>query len=95
MQSGFWYRFAPFFVGAVAVLSKPIQRWIALQERKVEISATVAGEQAAQYAAKIERLEARVAVLDRIVTDRGTALADEIETLRTPAAPPFKPAPLN
>ena len=87
---------APFAVGLAVTLSKPLQRWIALQERKVEISATVAGEQAAQYAAKIERLEARVAVLDRIVTDRGTALAEEIETLRTPAAPPpFKPKPLN
>ncbi len=88
---------APFFVGALAMVSKPMQRWIALQERKAEISASVAGEQAAQYAAKIERLEARVAVLDRIVTDRGTALADEIEALRppAPARPELKQTPLN
>ncbi len=81
----------------IAILSNPIKRWIALQERKAEISATVAGEQAAQYATKIERLEARVAVLDRIVTDRGTALAEEIETLRAPlpARPGVTPTPLN
>ena len=74
---------APFAVGLAVTLSKPLQRWIALQERKVEISATVAGEQAAQYAAKIERLEARVAVLERIATDPGHALGQEIEKLRT------------
>lgn len=80
-----------------AILSSPLKRWIALQERRAEISASVAGEQAAQYAAKIERLEARVAVLDRIVTDRGIALAAEIETLRTPTAarPDIKQMPLN
>ena len=79
-----------------AILSGPLKRWIALQERKVEISATVAGEQAAQYAAKIERLEARVAVLDRIVTDRGSALTDEIEALRVSSAQPLtKASPLN
>lgn len=75
----------------VAILSGPLKRWIALQERKAEISATVAGEQAAQYAAKIERLEARVAVLNRIVTDKSSTLADEIDAL---AAPPRNP-PLN
>ena len=79
----------------VAILSSPIKRWIALQERKAEISASVAGEQAAQYAAKIERLEARVAVLDRIVTDRGTDLAAEIDALpHAPVLPPKSP-PLN
>jgi len=82
---------AVFAVPIVAILSSPLKRWIALQERKVEISAQVAGEQAAQYAAKIERLEARVAVLDRIVTDRGTDLANQIDAL--PAAP--KAPPLN
>ncbi len=85
---------AVFAIPIVAILSSPLKRWIALQERKAEISATVAGEQAAQYAAKIERLEARVAVLNRIVTDKGTSLADEIDAL--PAAPIApKPPSLN
>ena len=39
-------------------------------------------EKAAQYAAQVERLEQRVRVLERVVTDRGTTLAHEIETLR-------------
>ena len=33
---------------------------------------------------QILRLEERVAVLERIVTDRGTQLSDEIERLRSP-----------
>jgi hypothetical protein len=37
---------------------------------------------AAQQDAKIELLEDRIAVLERIVTDRGYGLASEIEALR-------------
>lgn len=44
-------------------------------------------EKAAQYAAQTERLEARVRVLERIVTDRGIDVAQEIDKLRD--------APLN
>ena len=44
-------------------------------------------EKAAQYAAQTERLEARVRVLERIATDRGVDVAEEIEKLRD--------APLN
>ncbi len=66
-----------------AILSSPLNRWIKLRERQVELAATTAGEQAAQYAAKIERLEQRVAVLERIATDPGYALGHEIEKLRT------------
>ena len=39
-------------------------------------------EKAAQYAAHTERLEQRVRVLERIVTDKGIDVADEIERLR-------------
>jgi len=65
-------------------------RWMKLKQKQMELAATTAGEQAAQYAAKIERLEAHVATLNRIVTDRGVHLADEIEQLRAPAKPPAK-----
>ncbi|WP_419816689.1 hypothetical protein [Glacieibacterium sp.] len=65
--------------------SKIFTRWADLKEKQLGITATIAGEQAAQYAAKIERLEAHVAVLNRIVTDKGTGLSEEIEALRTPA----------
>ena len=67
----------------VAILQKPLNQWLDMKRREVELAATTAGEQAAQYAAKIERLESRVAVLERIATDPGHALGAEIEKLRT------------
>jgi hypothetical protein len=41
-----------------------------------------AAEKAAQYVAHTERLEQRMRVLERIVTDKGLVLSDEIEKLR-------------
>lgn len=41
-----------------------------------------AAEKAAQYAAHTERLEQRVRVLERIVTDRGLDLSNRIDDLR-------------
>ena len=64
-----------------------IKPWIALQQRKLELEAQMVAEKAAQYAAQTERLEQRVRVLERIVTDKGIDLSDEIEKLRD--APPL------
>lgn len=69
----------------VAIVSKTFgSRWLDIKQRQMELTAAATGESAAQYAAKIERLEARVQVLERIVTDKPTALASEIEKLRLP-----------
>lgn len=71
------------------ILLTGFRRWADLKEKQLEIAARTAGEQAAQYATKIERLEERVAVLNRIVTDRNEGLTAQIESLRdTPALPP-------
>ncbi|NJC33656.1 type II secretory pathway pseudopilin PulG [Sphingomonas jejuensis] len=56
--------------------------WLAHKERQLELQSNMAAEKAAQYAAQTERLEQRVRVLERIVTDKGLPLADEIERLR-------------
>ena len=58
------------------------KRWIRLKERELQLSSQMTAEKAAQYAAHTERLEQRVRVLERIVTDKGIDLADEIERLR-------------
>ena len=74
--------------GLLAILGGVfIKPWLALKQRKMELEAQMVAEKAAQYAAKTERLEQRVRVLERIVTDRGIDVADEIEKLRD--------APLN
>jgi hypothetical protein len=68
--------------------SSIFKRWADLKEKQLELTARTAGEQAAQYATKIGVLEERVAVLNRIVTDRNEGLTAQIESLRdTPPAP--------
>jgi hypothetical protein len=69
--------------GIVAILAGAVFKpWLALQQRKMELDATMVAEKAAQYAAQTERLEQRVRVLERIITDKGVDLADQIERLR-------------
>lgn len=72
----------------VALVGNLIVRpWLKLREKQLEIEASMVAEKAAQYAAHNERLEQRVRVLERIATDSGVGLSDEIERLRD--------APLN
>jgi ABC-type phosphate transport system auxiliary subunit len=58
------------------------KRKLKLQEKQLELQSTMTAEKAAQYAAHTERLEQRMRVLERILTDKGTDLAAEIEDLR-------------
>jgi uncharacterized protein YlxW (UPF0749 family) len=64
------------------VLNKMHKRNTALRERELDVLGSQTAEKAAQYAAQVERLEQRVRVLERIATDRGADLSDEIELLR-------------
>jgi len=59
-----------------------------LRERELEILGSQTAEKAAQYAAQTERLEQRVRVLERIVTDNGRDLAAEIDRLGEDPVPP-------
>ncbi|NJR79452.1 hypothetical protein [Sphingomonas corticis] len=71
------------------------KRWLKHKERMAEALNAQTAEKAAQYAAHTERLEQRVRVLERIATDKGVALADEIESLRTLPADNAATRPLN
>ena len=80
-----WIWFFVIVVGipvVMGVLSDMYKRSLKHRERRMEIEARMTAERAAQYAAHTERLEQRVRVLERIVTDKGIVLADEIEALR-------------
>ena len=57
-------------------------RYFRLKERKLEVEASLAAEKAAQYASRTTELEARVRVLEQIVTDGGAQTAAQIEALR-------------
>ena len=65
-----------------AIFAGVIIHWFKLKEKQIEAVSRGAAEKGAQYAAQTERLEQRVRVLERIVTDKGIAVADEIEKLR-------------
>ncbi|QDP18773.1 hypothetical protein [Sphingomonas xanthus] len=68
----------------VIALTLILGRWFKLKERRVELEASQAAERAAQYAASNAELEARVRVLEKIVTDGGLETAAQIEALRAP-----------
>ena len=65
--------------------SKMFTSWLKHKEQMAGALNAQTAERAAQYAAHTERLEQRVRVLERIVTDRGADLSHQIEQLRDPA----------
>ena len=70
-------------VGLVAVIGGVfVKPWLAHREKQMELEAKMIAEKAAQCATQTSSLEQRVRVLERIVTDRGIDVADEIEKLR-------------
>jgi hypothetical protein len=78
--------------GLLAIFAGAIFRpWLQMKTRQMELDAMNIAEKAAQYAADKGRLEERVAVLERIVTDQGYSLANEIEALRS-LPPQIEPA---
>jgi hypothetical protein len=66
----------------VAILAGIATKWMKIKERQIEAQTSMTAEKTAQYAAQTERLEQRVRVLERILTDKGMDLSDEIEALR-------------
>ena len=58
------------------------ERWLKHKEKMVRALNAQTAEKAAQYAAHVERLEQRVRVLERIATDKGALVAEEIDLLR-------------
>jgi hypothetical protein len=66
---------APFLLGGFAI-------WSRHKHKELELMSQSDTEKADQYAAQNERLEQRVQVLERIITDKSNALANTIEDLR-------------
>jgi predicted ferric reductase len=60
----------------------PFKMWLRMKEKQIEAQSSLAAEKTAQYAAHVERIEARLRVLEQIVTDRGVDTAAQIEALR-------------
>ena len=70
----------------IALMFPVIALWTKHQQKMAEMQVGATAEQtaekAAQYVGQIQRLEDRVQVLERIVTDRGYDIATQIEALR-------------
>ena len=69
-------------IGVLILLGTVFQRVMAYKERRLGLTADRTAEKAAQYASQVEQLEARVRVLERIATDKGGDLAQQIDDLR-------------
>ena len=68
--------------GIIAMFGIFILRpWLRLRERELEVQSQQTAEKAAQYAAHTERLEQRVRVLERIVTDDRFELKQQFKDL--------------
>lgn len=71
-------------ISVVALLVEGYKRRLSYLERKLEITAGLTAEKAAQYASHTSELEGRVRVLERIATEGGgqIGLAAQIDALR-------------
>ena len=63
----------------------PFRMWLKIKEKQIEAQTSLAAEKSAQYAAHVERIEERLRVVEKIVTDRGVETAAQIEALRDTA----------
>ena len=68
----------------------PFKMWLKIKEKQISAQSDLAAEKSAQYAQHMERFEARLRVLEQIVTDAGVQTASQIEALRDQARIPAK-----
>ena len=61
-----------------AIAAGVVKKWLSVKEREIE----AATANAARHAEESHKLEQRVRVLERIITDRGFEVSEEIERLR-------------
>ena len=68
----------------------PFKMWLSVKEKQIAAQTGLAAEKSAQYAQHMERVEARLRVLEQIVTDSGVQTASQIEALREQARIPHE-----
>lgn len=71
-----------------AIAIAPFKMWMRIKEKQIQAQTGLAAEKSAQYAQHVERIEARLRVLEKIVTDPGAETATQIEALRDQARIP-------
>jgi hypothetical protein len=78
-QFGVFIPMIALMIPIIAIWTKHQQR---LAEMRISSTAEVSAEKAAQYVGRVDDLEQRLRVLERIVTDKGYDVATQIEALR-------------
>lgn len=73
-----------------AISIAPFKMWLRIKEKQIAAQTGLAAEKSAQYAAHVERIEARLRVVEQIVTDGGAQTAAQIEALRDQARIPHE-----
>ena len=68
----------------------PFKMWLRVKEKQILAQSDLAAEKSAQYAQHMERFEARLRVIEQIVTDGGAQTASQIEALRDHARIPVE-----
>lgn len=69
-------------ISVLVILVAAFQRWLQHKEKMGVLIAEQTAERAAQYGAHVERIEARLRVVEQIVTDSGVQTAAQIDALR-------------
>lgn len=72
----------PIFALSIPMVAIWTKHRTKIAEMQVGTTAAATAEKAAQYSSQVQKLEDRVQVLERIVTDRGYDIATQIEALR-------------
>lgn len=65
-----------------AISIAPFKMWLRVKEKQITSQSDLAAEKSAQYAQHMDKIEARLRVLEEIVTDSGAQTAAQIEALR-------------
>jgi hypothetical protein len=71
----------PILALLIPIVAIVMTSWRKIQERKLDMMAQGAMDMDRAAQAKIAKMEARIAVLERIVTDKRISLSDEIDRL--------------
>lgn len=71
----------PILALLIPIVAIVMTNWRKIQDKKLDLMAQGAMDMDRAAQARIEKLEARIAVLERIATDKRIGLADEIDRL--------------
>jgi hypothetical protein len=72
---------AIFGIAILAMIWVGFRRWLHYKEKMVQLIAEQTAERDAQYGARLERVEARLKMVEQIVTDGGVETAAQIDAL--------------